>query len=79
MPSYEQQDGRIKIPAAWLIERCGWKGKKVGAVGMHEKQALVLVNNGGATGQELMKHATDVSKSVADRFGIELQAEVRIV
>lgn len=79
VPSYALEDDTNKVPAAWLIEQCGWKGKKVGRVGMHEKQSLVLVNYGGANGQELAQHAMDVKKSVADQFSIELQAEVRIV
>ncbi len=69
----------VKIPAAWLIEQCGWKGYRRGPVGVHERQPLVLVNFGGATGRQLLQLAIDVHRSVADRFGITLEPEVQIV
>lgn len=69
----------VKIPAAWLIEQCGWKGKRFGAVGVHDKQPLVLVNYGNGTGEELKNLAEDIKTSVADKFGIELEAEPRII
>jgi len=68
-----------KIPTAWLIEQCLWKGKKVGNVGMHEKQALVLVNYGGATGQEIKNLAQQVTDSVYQKFGIILVPEVNLI
>ncbi len=71
--------GKLKIPAAWLIEQCGWKGKRIGAVGMHVDQPLVLVNYGGATGMELKQLADAVQRSVLEKFGIQLTPEVNIL
>lgn len=71
--------GKLKVPAAWLIEQCGWKGKRVGAVGMHTDQPLVLVNYGGATGIELKQLADAVQRSVLEKFGIQLTPEVNIL
>ncbi len=71
--------GKTKLAAGWMIEKCGWKGKRIGNVGMHEKQALVLVNYGNATGQELITHAERVRDSVAERFGVVLEMEVNVV
>jgi UDP-N-acetylmuramate dehydrogenase len=71
--------GKVKLAAGWLIEQCGWKGKRIGNVGMHEKQALVLVNYGGASGGELLAHAVSVRESVFKKFGVELEMEVNII
>jgi UDP-N-acetylmuramate dehydrogenase len=79
MPSYPQKDGTVKIPAGWLIEQCGWKGKVVGNTGSHKTQALVLVNYGNATGNEIWNLALDIKKSVADKFGIDINPEVNVV
>lgn len=78
MPNYSQTDG-VKIPAGWLIEQCGWKGKVVGNTGSHKSQALVLVNYGSATGNEVYRLALDIQKSVEEKFGIEIKPEVNLV
>jgi UDP-N-acetylmuramate dehydrogenase len=78
IPHFEE-DGVIKIPSGWLIEKCGWKGYRSGNVGIHERQALVLVNHGGATGDELIHLAYEVIASVKEKFGLELSPEVNIV
>jgi UDP-N-acetylmuramate dehydrogenase len=79
MPSYLQKDGTIKIPAGWLIEQCGWKGKVVGNTGSHKSQALVLVNYGNATGKEIWALAMNIQQSVKDKFGIEISPEVNVI
>ena len=79
MPHYNVSATEEKIPAGWLIEQCGWKGKSTGNVGVHEKQALVLVNLGGAKGKEIAQLAHQIQISVADRFGIELIPEVNFI
>jgi UDP-N-acetylmuramate dehydrogenase len=76
--AYPSANG-MKLAAGWLIEQCGWKGKVAGRVGMHARQALVLVNYGGATGEELYHHALLVQQSVKDRFGVALEMEVNII
>jgi UDP-N-acetylmuramate dehydrogenase len=75
---YTLLDNRVKIPAGWLIEQCGWKGKQIGKVGCHAEQALVLINYGGASGQELLDHAKKVADSVKEKFGISLTPEVNV-
>lgn len=79
MPYYLQNDGTFKIAAGWLIEVCGWKGKRVDDCGVHAKQALVLVNYGGATGEQIYQLSEEIIKSVQSTFGIELEREVNII
>lgn len=79
IPNYPAPGNAIKLAAGWLIEQAGWKGKRIGNVGMHARQALVLVNYGGATGQELYDHSTRVKDSVFEKFGVELEREVNIM
>lgn len=76
LPAYEQEDGRVKVAAGWLIDRAGWKGHSRGTHGVHEKQALVLVNYGGASGKEVWSLALDIIKSVEEKFNIRLEPEV---
>ncbi len=78
MPFFKVKNG-YKIPAAWLISQCGWKGKNVGHVGVYEKQPLILVNRGGATGDEVVNLMRQVQESVAEKFQIDLHPEVCIV
>lgn len=77
--SYKMPNQMVKVPAGWLIEQCGWKGKKVGNTGAHAKQALVLVNYGNATGEEVKKLAFQIIDSVDEKFGIRLNPEVNII
>jgi len=79
IPHYFDSETKEKIPAAWLIDQCGWKGKHIGNAGVHEKQALVLVNLGVATGAEIVYLAQQIQKSVKEKFGIELTPEVNYI
>lgn len=79
MPHYVVDENRVKVPAGWLIERSGWKGKALGRAAVHDKQALVLVNLGGASGREVMDLARAVVDTVRDLFGIELHPEVNFI
>ncbi len=79
MPSFPGQHGLVKIPAAWLIEQCGWKGKKINNIGVHQHQALVLVNYGGGSGEEIWNLAMKIQASVKEKFNIILQPEVNVL
>lgn len=79
IPGYRLDEQYTKVPAAWLIDQCGWKGRRFGNIGVHDKQALVLVNHGGGKGKELVQLSQDIQKSVQGTFGIQLEAEVNII
>ena len=79
IPGYKNQDGTMKLPAAWLIEQCGWKGFRRGDAGCHEKQPLVLVNFGNAKGKEIYNLSEEIRESIIEKFGVELEREVNLV
>lgn len=78
MPHYNVEGG-VKIPAGWLIDQCGWKGQKMGQAGVYSKQALVLVNLGGATGQDIVNLSNAVRKDVYDKFAIRIYPEANFI
>lgn len=78
MPFYEVEGG-VKIPAGWMIEQCGWKGKSMGKAAVHDKQALVLVNLGGASGSDILQLCEAVRQSVKTKFGIDIHPEVNVI
>lgn len=79
MQGHHLADGRVKLAAGWMIEKCGWKGKTAGDAGVHPRQALVIVNYGNATGSEIIALAENIRKSVLDRFNVDLEPEVEII
>lgn len=79
IPSYPVNSAMLKIPAAWLIEKAGWKGKRIGNVGVHSQQALVIINPGGGTGKEVYDLSEKIIKSVQEKFGVNLEREVNVI
>lgn len=79
IPTYPIDDNSVKVPAGWLIEQAGWKGKTFGSIGVHKKQALVLVNYGAGKGADIKKLSEDIQASIFEKFGVALQAEVNII
>lgn len=79
VPVYPSVEGKAKLAAGWLIEHAGWKGVREGDVGVHEKQALVLVNYGNSTGQQIFDFSENIKQSVFEKFGVELEREVNCV
>jgi UDP-N-acetylmuramate dehydrogenase len=79
MPHYTVDSEHEKIPAGWMIDQCGWKGRSLGRAGVHDKQALVLVNRGGATGQEIVDLCNAIRADVKERFGIDIHPEVNVI
>ncbi|MCD9018388.1 UDP-N-acetylmuramate dehydrogenase [Fulvivirgaceae bacterium QH1ED-6-2] len=78
-PGYPAEEGMVKVPAGWLIEQCGWKGKRTGNIGVHQHQALVLVNYGGGKGNDLWQLALQIQHSVKEKFNIDIHPEVNVV
>jgi UDP-N-acetylmuramate dehydrogenase len=78
IPGFTTPHDKVKIPAGWLIEKCGWKGKRINNAGVHENQALVLVNYGNASGSDILSLACEIKISIIKTFGIELTEEVNI-
>jgi UDP-N-acetylmuramate dehydrogenase len=78
-PCFPIDEANVKVPAGWLIERAGWKGKNIGNYGVHDAQALVLVNYGGATGNQIYDLSTTIIEDIKQKFGIELEREVNII
>ena len=78
MPHWPMADGRIKLAAAWLVDQCGWKGQRLGNVGVHPRQAIVLVNYDHASGEELLALAAQIQDSVFARFAVQLDIEPRV-
>ena len=79
VPHYKVSETEVKVPAGWLVEQCGFKGRRWGDAGVHKNQALVLVNYGNATGQEIFELSKKIQKTVKEKFAIALEAEVNII
>ena len=79
VPLFVDPSGGTKIAAGWLIDQSSWKGKRKGDAGVHDKQALVLVNHGKATGEDILKLSEEIKQSVSRTFGIEIEREVEVI
>ena len=79
IPEYRVGSGFVKLAAGWLIEKAGWKGRSVGNSAVHDKQALVIINNGGATGKEIFELSKMVTKDVLRKFNLQLEREVQVI
>jgi UDP-N-acetylmuramate dehydrogenase len=79
IPVYEDKPGCSKLASAWLIDQCGWRGRRIGDTGVHDKQALVLINYGKATGIEIFNLSEEIRKSVLEKFGVDLEREVEVI
>ena len=79
MKYFEISETEVKVPAGWLIEQAGFKGKRFGDAGIHKNQALVLVNYGNATGQEILNVSKDIQETIFNTFGIRIEAEVNVI
>ena len=79
MKYYDVSETEVKVPAGWLIEQAGFKGKRFGDAGIHKNQALVLVNYGNATGQEILAVSKDIQKTIFDKFDVHIEAEVNVI
>ena len=79
IPYYPEEKNHVKVPAAWLVEQCGWKGRQAGKAGVHFQQPLVLVNHKGASGEDIKQLAQSIQQSIATQFGITLSPEVTIL
>ena len=79
MPHYVVSETEVKVPAGWLIEQAGFKGKRFGDAGVHKNQALVLVNYGTATGAEIVALSRNIQQTILEKFGIAIEAEVNII
>ena len=79
MPNYPVDNDHVKIPAGWLIEQSGLKGKRCGDAGIHDRQALVLVNHGNASGEEILEVARKVQEAVHHKFGVKIEMEVNLI
>jgi UDP-N-acetylmuramate dehydrogenase len=79
LKQFNSDEDSVKLSAAQLIEKCGWKGKKYGGVGVSEKHSLVLVNYGNGTSKEIVHLAEEINKSIKDVFGVDLEPEVQVI
>jgi UDP-N-acetylmuramate dehydrogenase len=79
LPQYRQGDGRVKLPAAWMIEHCGWRGYRRDDAGVHREHALVLVNYGNASGETILRLAREIADSVRHKFNVILEIEPRLL